>query len=69
MNEFLSILFGGFIYILMMWLLLAVMRLDKTPYEQEQDDEEQAAAVSKPAPLTWDNAYSKRPHIRAGGKQ
>lgn len=41
MNAFISILIGGFVYIGFMWLLLAVMRLDKTP----QDDNERIDTI------------------------
>jgi len=55
MNSILAIIFGAVIYVALMWILLAVMRLEKTPQE---DDDEQIEAVSKPAEL--------RPHVKAG---
>lgn len=36
MNTAISILVGAVVYIALMWLLLAVMRMDKTP---PQDDD------------------------------
>jgi uncharacterized protein YpmB len=54
MNTILAIIFGAVIYVILMAVLLAVMRLEKTPQE---DDDEQLKAVSKPAAL--------RPHVRA----
>jgi hypothetical protein len=69
MSTYFAIVIGIVVYAVLMALLLAVIRMNRTPNEQEVDDFEQIAAVSKPAPLTWDNAYSKRPHIRAGEKQ
>ena len=49
MNEILATILGVILYIAMMWILLAVMRLEKT---RPEDDDEQERAVSKPAPLT-----------------
>jgi hypothetical protein len=71
MTEFIALSIGVVIYIALMWLLLAVIRMAKTPNEQELDDMEQIAAVSKPAPLDSDlvdQAYMKRDvrRVRAG---
>lgn len=55
MKEILSAIVGFILWVCFMWVLLAVMRLEKT---RPEDDDEQAAAVSKPAPLTK--------HVRAG---
>ena len=47
----------------------------RTPIDREEDgaqsehDAQEIVEASRPAPLTWDNAYAKRPHIRAGEKQ
>jgi hypothetical protein len=71
MTEFIALSIGVVIYIALMWLLLAVIRMTKTPNEQELDDMEQIAAVSKPAPLDSDlvdQAYIHREvrRVRAG---
>jgi hypothetical protein len=71
MTEFIALSIGVVIYVALMWLLLAVIRMTKTPNEQELDDMEQIAAVSKPAPLDSDlvdQAYMKREvrRVRAG---
>jgi len=48
----------------------------RTPVDRDSEDGEQSdrearevIEASRPAPLTWDGAYAKRPHIRAGEKQ
>ncbi len=62
-----AIIVGIVIYIALMWLLLAVMRLEKTPQEEDEDGAEAERNVARiveatgPAPLETD-----RPHVRAG---
>ncbi len=68
MNTFLSILIGGFFYIAAMWLLLAVMRLEKGAQE-EFDDEDGAQAeanVARIVEATGPAPLEPRPHVRAG---
>jgi hypothetical protein len=66
MNAAITIIAGIIIYIVLMWILLAVMRLEKTPHEDEYEDGREAeqrgreiAEATGPAPL-------ERPHVRAG---
>lgn len=59
MNTLLAWAIGIVVYAALMWIFLAVIRLNKTRDEQAMDDMEQTVAVSKPAPL-------ELPHVRAG---
>jgi len=59
MNTALAIAVGILVYVVLMALLLAVIRMKRTPNDQELEDMEQIVAVSKPAPL-------ERPHVKAG---
>ncbi len=62
-----TIIVGIVIYVGLMWLLLAVMRLEKTPQDEEENGAEAERNVARiveatgPAPLETD-----RPHMRAG---
>ena len=69
MNTLISIAIGAVVYIALMWLLLAVMRLERGAQE-EFDDEDGALAeenvrrikeATQPAPLE-----PERRHVRAG---
>lgn len=58
MNTIISIIIGTIFYIGAMWLLLAVMRLDKGAQQDEEEDGAQAEAdvarivqASRPMPL------------------
>jgi hypothetical protein len=69
MNTIISIAIGATVYIALLWLLLAVMRLEKCA--EDDDDEEDGAQAeaniariveaTQPAPLE-----PERRHVRAG---
>ncbi len=73
-----AIAFGIGALVQICWLAwrsgLLVRGQDYTNAERAEDDAqddrdiERIKEATQPAPLTWDNAYQKRPHIRAGSK-
>ena len=72
--DFLSAAFGVVAIVAVIWACwragLLVRGVDR--YEDGEESDRRANEIleaSRPAPLTWDNAYMKRPHIRAGEKQ
>ena len=84
MNTAIAIIVGAVIYVILMAVLLAVMRMEKTPVDRDEDgaeserDVQHIVQASRPAPLDADDrldelrTYTTRPHIRAGsawGKQ
>jgi hypothetical protein len=72
--DLISMAFGVCALVAIIWACwrakLLVRGVDR--YEDGEESDERARQIveaSRPAPLTWDNAYAKRPHIRAGEKQ
>lgn len=59
-NALIALSIGLGLYVAAMLFILAILRMSKSTKEEDMaaDDMEQAAAVSKPAPL--------RPHVKAG---
>lgn len=60
MNAYEWVIFGALCALLYLFVVIPLVSLSsrqRTKVEQEMDDFEQAAAVSRPAPL---------PHVRAG---
>jgi len=72
--DLISIAFGIAVGIGIVWACwragLLVRGVDR--YEDGAESLRRAEEIieaSRPAPLTWDNAYTQRPRIRAGEKQ
>jgi nitrogen fixation-related uncharacterized protein len=69
MMDYLSLVFGVVILLVLLWALLRVGLLEKPDYDDDDGRADRIIEASKPAPLSEseiaDREYMRRPHVRA----